>query len=163
MGLDASQRDPRRKDIDSQLYLFDFSYSRYVMMQGIQPVTLLVFEDTPVVAKPTWWQNIYPIFLQYAKLYPAMRDLIDLSDYATVTNSAAPFSIPEKIKAVLNLPLAHPGYMPVTRDLSLINRQMIMNWFDSGAPEGQRPPKKKKHTSKKHAGKKAPAKKKGQQ
>lgn len=158
MGLDAKDRAARRKDIDSQLYLFDFSYSRYVMMQEVQPITLLVFEDTPVVQNPTWWQNVYPIFLQYAKLYPAMRDLIDLSDYASVTNTQ--FSIPDKIKTVLNLPLAHPGYMPVTRDLSLVNRQMITNWFDSGMPEGTKPTKKPAKKPAKKAAKKSSAKKK---
>lgn len=148
MGLDASQRAPRRKDIDSQLYLFDFSYSRYVMMQEVQPITLLVFEDTPVVQNPTWWQNVYPIFLQYAKMYPAMRDLIDLSDYASVKSSAA------MIKTVLNLPLAHPGYMPVTRDLSLVNRQMITSWFDGGMPEGKKPTKQPAKKPAKKAAKK---------
>ncbi|HEX7312571.1 MAG TPA: hypothetical protein VF297_01550 [Pyrinomonadaceae bacterium] len=132
-GLSAAQRQQRRADIDGQLYYFTHDYS----MDGLQPISLLVFEDSPYVANPTWWDNVYPIFLQYARLYPAMRDLIDLSDYATVTNTA--FGIPAKIQMVFGLPMSHPGYMPVTRDLSLLNLEMIMRWFANGMPEGTQP------------------------
>jgi hypothetical protein len=134
-SLSPNQKPQRREAVDGQLYLFSHDYSMDLSQQA---VTLLVFEDTPYVKNPTWWQNIYPIFLQYARLYPAMRDLIDLSDYRSVTNTD--FDIPNKIKTVMTLPLTHPGYMPVTRDISLLKLDMVVRWFNSGMPEGTKPP-----------------------
>ncbi|MBV9209970.1 MAG: hypothetical protein JOZ52_05045 [Acidobacteria bacterium] len=134
-SLSPEQKPARRASVDGQLYLFSLQYS---MDLSGQDITLLVFEDSPYVASPTWWQDVQPIFLQYARLYPAMRDLIDLSDYASVTNTD--FDIPNKIQMVFNLPMTHPGYMPVTRDLSTLKREMILRWFANGMPEGTQPP-----------------------
>jgi hypothetical protein len=133
-SLSPAQKPDRRAFVDGQLYLFTHDYS---MDLSGQAVTLLVFDDSPYVASPTWWRDVYPIFLQYARLYPAMRSLIDLSDYESVTNTA--FGIPDKIKTVMTLPLAHPGYMPVTRDISPLKLDMIMRWFTNGMPEGTKP------------------------
>jgi len=66
-------------------------------------------------------------------LYPAMKSLIDLSDYATVTNPQ--FGVPSKIQSALSLPLSHPAFMPVTRDLSLGKRNLILLWFKNGMPQ----------------------------
>lgn len=134
-SLSPAQKPQRREYVDGQLYLFTHDYS---MDTSGQPITLYVFEDSPYVQNPTWWQNVYPIFLQYARLYPAMRDLIDLSDYNSVTN--ADFDIPMKIQTVMTLPMSHPGYMPVTRDVSPLKLDMIMRWFKNGMPEGTKPP-----------------------
>lgn len=127
--------EPRREFVDGQLFLFALQYS---MDLSGQDITFLLFDDSPYVANPTWWQDVYPIFLQYARLYPAMRDLIDLSNYTAVTNTD--FNIPAKIQMVFNLPMSHPGYMPVTRDLSTLKREMILRWFANGMPEGTPPP-----------------------
>jgi hypothetical protein len=133
MGLDVAQKPAERANVDGQVYLFTYNY----FMGGVQPLNFLVFEDTPDVAQPTWWQHVYPIFFQYARLYPAMRSLIDLSNYQTVANKG--FNIPAKIQSVLGLPMSHPAFMPVTRDLSLGRRNLILKWFASGMPEGNRP------------------------
>jgi hypothetical protein len=127
--------EPRREFVDGQLYFFSLQYS---MDLSGQDITVLLFEDSPSVASPTWWQDVYPIFLQYARLYPAMRDLIDLSNYTAVTNTD--FNIPAKIQMVFSLPMSHPGYMPVTRDLSVLKREMILSWLGNGMPEGTPPP-----------------------
>lgn len=134
-SLSPDQKPAEREFVDGQLYLFSHDYTMDTLPW---PITLLVFEDSPAVANPTWWQDVYPIFLQYARLYPAMRDLIDLSNYKAVTNTG--FDIPAKIQMVFNLPMAHPGYMPVTRDLSTLKKEMILRWFASGMPEGTQPP-----------------------
>jgi len=134
-SLSPQQKPARRAAVDGQLYLFGLEYS---MDASGQDITLLVFEDSPYVAGPTWWDNVYPIFLQYARLYPAMRDLIDLSNYTAVANME--FDIPSKIQMVFNLPMSHPGYMPVTRDLSTLKKEMILRWFANGMPEGTPPP-----------------------
>jgi hypothetical protein len=71
------------------------------------------------------------------RLYPAMKSLIDLSDYRTITNSQ--FGIPAKIQSVLSLPGSHPAFMPVTRDLSLGRRNLILLWFKNGMPQTPAP------------------------
>jgi hypothetical protein len=38
---------------------------------------------------------------------------------------------------VLSLPMDHPAFMPVTRDLSLRDRAMILTWFQNGMPPGK--------------------------
>jgi hypothetical protein len=128
-----SQKEPRRQILDGQLYLFTHDYS----MDGLQPITLLVFENAPVVSNPTWWTDVQPVLQQYARLYPFMRSLIDLGSYKTLTNSA--LGIPQKLQSALTLPMTHPAFMPVTRDLSLRNRQMILTWIANGMPEGTPP------------------------
>jgi len=130
-GLQASQKPPEREFVDGQLYLFSHDYT----MDGVQPITLLVFENIPPNPNPTWWQDIYPIFYQYARLYPFMRGLIDLSDYSTMATS----SIAAKIQGALSLPRTDAAYMPVTRDLSVGKTNLILTWIKNGMPEGTKP------------------------
>lgn len=117
--------DPRRASVDGQLYTFTYSDT----MDTGMPLTLLVFEDSPIVENPTWDTDVSPIFTQYARLYPFMRSLIDLSDYSTVAQNAA------RIKAMINLPKNDPAYMPVTRDLSPRRLDMLNRWFDAKCPQ----------------------------
>ncbi|WP_225411300.1 hypothetical protein [Stigmatella hybrida] len=122
--LSPQQNEERRSALNCQLYLFVHDGSMDTLgPNGGQPLTLLVFENSPYVASPTWSANISSIFTQYARLYPAMRSLIDLSDYETVKNNAA------RIRSVMTLPMAHPGFMPVTRDLSPLELDMVLRWF----------------------------------
>ena len=68
---------------------------------------------------------------QYAVLYPAMKKIIDLSDYQAVfTNSA-------EILDVISLPILDPAHMPVTRDLSASHRTLIQTWIKNGCPRGE--------------------------
>lgn len=136
VGLDQSQKPERRQFVDGQLYLFTHDYS---MDPLGQPLTILIFENVPAVTDPTWWQDIQPILFQYARLYPFMRSLIDLSDYSTMTNQA--FGIPSKIEGAISLPHTHPAYMPVTRDLSVAKTNLILTWIKNGMPEGTAPAK----------------------
>lgn len=109
-----------RRQLPSQLYLYNHDWS----MDTIgQPITFCVFIDTPGPASPTWTDDVYPIFLQYARLYPGMKSILDLSDYATVKANAGRF------ETVMNLPLCDPGMMPVTRDIAPVQLAMINTWF----------------------------------
>lgn len=129
---DKDAAEPRRAAVDGQLYTFTFTYTMDVVTPaspGTIPLTLLVFEDSPVVASPTWANDIHPILLQYARLYPFMTSLIDLSDYATVVKNA------RVVQGMLNLPKNDPAFMPVTRDLSLRRLDMINRWFASQCPQ----------------------------
>lgn len=75
---------------------------------------------------PTWVADVQPILQRYANLYPAMRKVLDLSNYHHVVRYR------EAIKYSLNLPVTHPNHMPVTRALSPAKRDMIVRWLDSG-------------------------------
>lgn len=123
-NLTAQELDPvqdgRRAPLGSQLYLYTHDWN----MDTIgQPITFMVFVSTPGPASPTWTADVQPIFQQYANLYPGMKQVLDLSDYGTVTGNLAAF------KAVMNLPMSDPSHMPVTRDLSPANLAMINAWF----------------------------------
>lgn len=126
---DLSQQDidsvqGNRRQLPSQVYLYDHDWS----MDTIgQPITFLVFINTPGLANPTWTNDVYPIFLQYARLYPGMKGILDLSDEATVAQNY------KRFKAVMNLPMCDPGMMPVTRDLAPVQLAMINAWFVSMA------------------------------
>ena len=66
-----------------------------------------------------------PIFSQYAQLYPAMKKMIDLSDETTVRNFAL------ILRQSMERPFDNSHYMPVTRDLSVNKRVMIISWLKS--------------------------------
>jgi len=131
--LDLSQKEPRRKFVDGQLFTFTFTHTMDLVTPknpGTIPLTLLVFEDTPVVENPTWTIDIAPIFLQYARLYPFMtKNVVDLSNYAAVVQNAA------RIRGAINRPRNDPSFMPVTRDLSLRRVGMLNRWFANGCPQ----------------------------
>jgi hypothetical protein len=75
---------------------------------------------------PTWDTGIREILTQYGQLYPIMAN-IGLSDHATVQQNAA------MILEVLQLEMADPLQMPVTRDLSASRRKIIVDWLEAGA------------------------------
>ena len=75
----------------------------------------------------TWERDIYPIFRQYYHLYPVMRHIVNLSDYDSVTM----YQNLNLLSYAMNLSITNPNYMPVTRDISLSNQQMILEWLDN--------------------------------
>ena len=74
------------------------------------------------------WADVQPIFEYYTRIYPYMTTILDLSDYASVKSAV------DALQRVLALPVEHPHYMPVLRDLSDNKRTVILNWLKSGAP-----------------------------
>jgi hypothetical protein len=91
----------------------------------------LVWTDYQVPAEPTWREHVGPILTQYKQLYPVMQNFLDLSNYDSVTAMA------DAMKDVFSLPQEDPRYMPVTRDLSPVKRQMIVGWFDTTGNNGK--------------------------
>lgn len=75
---------------------------------------------------PTWVADVQPIFQRYANLYPAMRKVLDLSNYFDVLRYR------DAIKYAMGLPVTHPNHMPVTRSLSPAKRDTVLRWLDSG-------------------------------
>ncbi|KAL9985892.1 hypothetical protein ACROYT_G008344 [Oculina patagonica] len=79
--------------------------------------------------EPTWLDDVYPIFKQYANLYPVMTDnFVDLGNYYDLLNHR------KTIKMSLELPMSHPNHMPVTRDLSTSKRKVIVEWLSKEKP-----------------------------
>ncbi len=104
------------------------SYGQIFLFSGA-PINLLVFSRYPMPARPTWDADVGPILSLYARLYPYMKGIIDLSDYATVVENQG------AIKKVLNLPRSNPHHMPVVRDLDASRLAIINQWFENGTPQ----------------------------
>jgi len=89
-------------------------------------ISVLVFQPVAVPASPTW-DDVRPAFQQYMRLYPKMKDLIDLADLPSLEQ----FGNLDKVEFVLGLPVVDPRYMPVTRDLSTSQKRIILGWIPS--------------------------------
>jgi hypothetical protein len=127
---------PLREPLDSQLYLVFFADPSgqpvgdgYGLGQDANAsLTVLRFQSYTAPAQPTWQADVGPILQAYARLYPGMKDKLDIGDEKTV-QSAAPY-----VYARMALPLADPAYMPVTRDLSPTKIQTILQWLKAYLP-----------------------------
>ncbi len=120
-----------RKFVDGQVYGVGYSWSKEDD-KDYPPdpnnfVSVLVFDKYPKPAHPTWL-DVEPIFDQYAKLYPFMTGIIDLSNYDDVVANL------DGIKALLSLPQTDPRYMQVTRDMSPDKVSLVLKWIGQGAP-----------------------------
>jgi hypothetical protein len=95
-------------------------------------VSVLVFDKKAVPDKPTWYQDIQPLFTQYGNLYPIMsRYVVDLNDYDAVVERLSILHL------AFSLPIDHPNHMPVTRDLGAGDRDTILKWLSSRGPDGK--------------------------
>jgi hypothetical protein len=93
------------------------------------PINVLIFSSYLMPLQPNWDDHVGPILSTYARLYPYMKGIIDLSDYPTVVENAG------AIQHVLNLPVNDPHHMPIVRDLSADKLAMINQWFANGMPQ----------------------------
>jgi hypothetical protein len=131
----------RRQPLETQLYLVFFSDPTgqligdgYENPQPNASLTVLRFQSFTVPAQPTWDQDVGPILQAYARLYPGMKDILDIGDEATV-QGAAP-----ALYGRMSLPIQHPAYMPVTRDLSPSRIQTVLEWLKAYLPAPPPPP-----------------------
>eukprot|EP00794_Sanderia_malayensis_P011120 gene11120-12290_t len=88
-----------------------------------------VFHNITYSHPVTWVDHVYPIFRQYANLFPVMSSrTFDMANYFDVVDH-------KKIMQLsLELPMSHPSYMPATRDLSTPKRDMILSWLKQDKP-----------------------------
>jgi hypothetical protein len=121
----------RRSFIDSQVYFLGGPWESWGQISANSQATIsvLVFNDPPPKDNPTW-ADVQPVLNQYAVLYPAMKQWVDLSDYQAVSAAA------DQVLGAITLPIENPAHMPVTRDLSASHRAMIQTWIKNGCPEG---------------------------
>lgn len=114
-----------------QVYFVSGSWQSFgqIFLFSTAPINVLVFSSYPMPPSPNWDDHVGPILSLYARLYPYMKGIIDLGDYATVVeNSAA-------IQRVLNLPVSDPHHMPIVRDLDASRLAIINQWFANGTPK----------------------------
>jgi hypothetical protein len=79
-------------------------------------------------SSPVTWNDLQPIFQQYANLYPVMNRFLNLGDYNSVVSNAA------SLLLAFGLDAANPNAMPVTRDLSPAKRNAILSWLKNPLP-----------------------------
>ncbi len=133
-----------RAAIDGQVYNLAGPWWSQTMLQGVgvPAMAVLVFDAfTPATDPPTWWADIQPWMYQYARLYPGMRDIMDISDYGTLTSTIRGMGKTgaQLVDMVFQLPRTDPNHMPVTRDLSGGRRRAFADWVAAGCPEGTAP------------------------
>jgi hypothetical protein len=138
--FEVTTKDPGnpRDFIDGQVYAISPSWSADTNPDGNTQISIHLFDQVKVPAQPTWWQDVFPILRQYARLYPAMDKIIQLDVYEAIVANIM------RIVERLNLPEDDPGYMPITRELSASKKAIILTWAKNGTPEGTRPKGKKK-------------------
>ncbi len=85
-------------------------------------VNILVFNEGPKIDQPGW-DDVKGILGLFMQLYPAMKEMIDLTDPTIVSQYAA------KIYDALSRPLEDPYHMPATRDMSNYHRQLVLGYL----------------------------------
>lgn len=133
LKLTAADPGDQRQYIDGQLYGVTYGPGPTPPPTGSvqnasQILSALVFSGYKASAQPDWTHDVQPIFNQFAKLYPVMQRILDLSDYDSVVANK------QAIQGVFNTPVTSTGYMPVTRDLSPAKREMILRWLAQPTP-----------------------------
>lgn len=124
-------RDPGnpRKVIDGQIYFYLYGLSSEDLDDNDKSVRIHVYNNYTYSGAPDWITHVYPIFKQYANLFPVMTEyFLDLGNYDEVVKAK------ELIEMSMKLPESHPNYMPVTRDLSQAKKQMILKWLGQKHP-----------------------------
>lgn len=130
LTITASDPGNPRQYIDGQVYVLTYGPGAAPPAVGqVQEPSrllhLLVWSSYTPPATPTWTHDVQPILIQYANLYPVMKDYVDLSSFDDVSSKAI------LIKQVFSLGPDRPEYMPVTRDLSAKKSAMIIQWCDN--------------------------------
>ncbi|XP_066288239.1 uncharacterized protein [Branchiostoma lanceolatum] len=123
--------EPRREQqLDGQVYTYGIMAKKGANGIDLKVPDLMISvhlysEYTFTPGEVTWYEHVYPIFQQYANLYPVMKPIINLASYEDVTRKK------KLLRHTLTLPETNPNYMPVTRDLSPKKREMILSWIDN--------------------------------
>jgi hypothetical protein len=128
--LNASNPTPKpeqRKNVDGQVYFIGGPWTPTTELFEGAPLSVKIANSMTPVQSPTW-TDVQPILYQYYVLYGYMASIVNLSNYASVKESA------QQVRAVLLLPISDPHHMPVTRDMSKDARRMIIQWIDNGCP-----------------------------
>lgn len=126
--LEAGDPGDPRRFIDGQVYCVNYGLGNAPPALGSnrnpsRMLNALVFSGYKVPHEPTWLEDVQPILQRYDNLFPAMRAVVDLSNFASVIGRLG------ILRRVFDLPVSDANYMPVTRDLSGTKRAMIRKWL----------------------------------
>lgn len=142
--FDIVAKDPQnsRDFIDGQLYPFIYSVrddpgqscdnmcdqDPFMLLNSL--FVILVWDHFKQKGEePTWLDDVYPIFKQYANLYPVMTyNFMDLGNYYEVVKYK------NAIKSSMMLPRSHPNHMPASRDLSGSKLNVTLKWLSQQNP-----------------------------
>jgi hypothetical protein len=125
---DPSPKPSHRQYIDGQLYFIGGPWASGAdTATAVAPLTVKVFNSLQQVLNPVW-SDVAPILFQFYFLYGYMASIVDLSQYDSVKKNAS------AIQGVLTLPESDPNYMPVTREMSRDQKQLILSWIAAGCP-----------------------------
>lgn len=133
--LNGSDPGNPRGYIDGQVYFVLYAPHGLGITNPSDFLSVLVWNAFTPDHPPTWHGSMKGIFRLYGNLYPVMRDnpdiAIDLTSYDDVSANR------DKIRAVLQLDVNDPGYMPVSRDLSAAKRLTMIEWLTNVGPNGK--------------------------
>lgn len=116
-----------RLHIDGQVYVIGVFAGALATANLRTRIAVRVYEPLTVPAAPKW-NDVKDILAQYARLYPSMTAILDLSDETKVRAKRG------EIARRLSLPETDPSYMPTSRDLSRDRKTLLLNWLNAGAP-----------------------------
>jgi hypothetical protein len=137
LDLTASADGPKnpRGYIAGQLYGIGYQLAQQpagYIVNLMNYVSVLVFDKKVVPDRPTWYQDIQPLFTQYGNLYPIMSQyVVDLNNYDAVVQRLTILHL------AFSLPMRDPNHMPVTRDLGAGDRDTILKWLTSSGSDGK--------------------------
>jgi len=130
-NLTAANPSTPRRIIDGQVFFVDYTLDGAAMLNDSSFLSVLVWDDFKSDDPPTWHGSMRRIFALYANLYPFMKKFFDMSNYESVCDNA------DQIRETLSLPITHPHYMPVTRDLSESKKSAMIRWLSSPGADGK--------------------------
>ena len=116
--------------IEGQVYTFkyciQYSSGDNCVSELHWPIVILGFSDFQKPLIPTWVDHIEPIFTQHKRLAPVMIDILDLSNYTDVTL----LRNINLLKLAMKLDTKAANFMPVARNLSPKQTEMVLEWLD---------------------------------
>ncbi|MEL6867445.1 MAG: hypothetical protein AAFP19_23670 [Bacteroidota bacterium] len=92
-------------------------------------LSVKAYAEYAIPEVPTWVDDVQPVMVHYMALYPGMKAIHDMSSYKVVKTLGA------QLAGVFSIPMDHPAYMPVTRELNPAIQQMVLKWIKLGMPE----------------------------
>ena len=126
--LQVSPPGNPRGYLDGQIFLRAYGLEGLSPREQNNDLVVLHVRDAVTPPDSPTWADVQPLLTQFGRLYPVMmRRLVDLSRESDVLANAA------LMKLALSLPPEDPNHMPVTRDLSAGNRDLIIAWLDAAA------------------------------
>ena len=130
-GTPLASLPPVREPLDSQIYFVSIvdEAGNYIgdSSNNMPILSVLIWQPFTAPSNPTW-ADVGAILEAYSRLYPGMRDKLDIGNETTVKGFA------QIMHNRMSLPMIDPAYMPVTRDLISTKMEMIVGWLKTFLP-----------------------------